>query len=915
MGLPLGEVRLECDAWVDEEALRARMPLVAGEVVTAERLALARRVLDEAQIFRRIGAGVHAEGGLAVVVFRLERRRVIAGVSVRGYDRLNWREVHRVLRLRTGSFYDREAVEAARQRLATRYRRAGYPNASVTYEVDERPGEADVDFAIDEGAPLLVAAAVVAGETGMAAAELQEELSPLVGKPYERALLRQGDKLVLGRLREAGYYDAEVDGEWVQSGPEAGVLWYTVIVGESTKVEFHGNVRFSPADLLALMDFKTRLVVTGGAWRELARRITRAYEEAGYYRVRVRWNIVEGEPRRVVYTIDEGRRFEVRRVRFAGNAEMPAGELEAQMNTRPARWLPWPRQGAFVRSVLDEDLRRLWYFYREQGFASAEIVDAPVSVDDDTGEIVVTVVVDEGPRTVVEAVEKPDLGGLGPAAKPAGMRLTPGAPLRPADLEADAASIRAVLQRDGYGEATVEPVVTRHRGDGVELAEIGWHVERGPRREIGAVLVQGNVDTRDQTILGQLPFAPGDPLDATALQRGQDAVYQLGTYRSVAVQPLGPPAPVQDVGVSVVPRPPGAVQWGAGYNTRDGITGFGEISYQNLGHRARRVMLYALGSVIPNDLSQTQFLSIAGYREPQFLDSAWQWNSEVVGERNTKNINQYFILRGNVGSGLTRELMEPRLKGGGEAQLQYADTFAVKPVSLRGVDAGDSYTTALSPFLVFDGRDDSFVPTGGVFETLRLRYAFPGASTVQFGKVDFQHSQALPLAPWLTFAYSARAAYGIAISGAPVLPIRERFFLGGSTSVRGYDENSIGPVDPVDTPVGGDLAGVLSLELRVPIPILDKLSAAVFNDNGALFLTQCGKNCERNGYPGPDSPPIPAPAVRGNAVTWSNIRQSVGPGLRYLTPVGPISLDYGFKINRRAGESVGAVAFNISGTF
>jgi outer membrane protein insertion porin family len=354
------------------------------------------------------------------------------------------------------------------------------------------------------------------------------------------------------------------------------------------------------------------------------------------------------------------------------------------------------------------------------------------------------------------------------------------------------------------------------------------------------------------------------------------------------------------------------VQWGAGYNTRDGITGFAEIGYDNVGHRARRLTLRGQGSVIPDDPSQTQFLAILGFREPHFLDSEWQWNSELIGERSTKTIDQFSVLRGSLGNGFTRDLL-PRLKGGAELQVERADVFDVEPKSFLAVDEGVGYTTALSPFLIFDGRNDPFVPTSGVFDSLRLRYAPPGVSTVQFGKVNLQHSQAFPLATWLSFIYSARIAYGRAFSGAPILPIRERYFLGGATTIRGFAENSLGPTDPFGNPTGGDLAMVLSLEWRVPI--IYQLSAAVFTDNGALFLTQCDARCERLGFPGPRLEPLEPPAVRNNAFTFKNFRHSVGPGLRYMTPIGPIALDYGFKLDRRPGESIGEVHFSISGTF
>jgi outer membrane protein insertion porin family len=531
-------------------------------------------------------------------------------------------------------------------------------------------------------------------------------------------------------------------------------------------------------------------------------------------------------------------------------------------------------------------------------------------VDDADGSIDVTVVIDEGPRTIVETVRAPDLSELPPDRQQLELRLAPDQPLLPAALDADREAIRRALRSDGYTDATVEPVVTQRPAGSTVLAVVEWKIEPGPRRTIGQVVVQGNVETRNDVVLRELPFRSGDPLDPELLRRGQDRIFQLGTYRSVAVQPLQPVAPVQDVGVDVVPRPPGSIQWGVGYNTRDGITAFGEIAYDNIARSARRLSLRGVGSVLPDDASETQFLTILAYRDPQFLGTPWQWTSELIGERSTRTIDQFSVLRGSLGNGFARDLSE-RLTGGGELQLERADTFDVKPTSFREEDQGVSYTTALSPFLLYDGRNNPFAPTSGVFESARLRYAPPGVSTVQLGKLNLQHSQAFPLARWLSFIYSARVGYGRAFSGGPVLPIRERYFLGGSTTVRGFSENSLGPIDCTEDPmtgkcttsnvIGGDLAMVLSLEWRVPI--IGQLSAAAFNDNGALFLTQCGSQCRRDR------------GVRENAFTLENFRHSVGPGLRYMTPVGPINLDYGFKLDRRDGESIGEVHFSISGTF
>jgi outer membrane protein insertion porin family len=914
MGLPLRAIHFVADAWIDEDGLRALLPLQIGAPLTTDDLAGAEQRLERTGIFRSIEVRTRAEDGAAIVLFDVKRKRIITDVSVVGYDVLKWRDAYRLARLRSGAFYDPEGVDAARQRLMRRYAQLGYPHAEVRSDVRLRPGEADVLLTIDEGKPEMVSAVVVTGahgtaDTGVPPVELVKAARSLVRKPHRRNAAHDGERLLLTRLRHDGFYGAQIDSEWVSSGDDTGVLWFTVDPGVKSAVVIEGNHARSDAQLLGLMDLDTRLIITDGTWRELARRMTRAYQDRGYYRVQVRLRVDDGPPRRIVFSIDEGRRYRVRRVDFAGNREMPADRLRAEMNIQPARWLPWPRSGAFVRSVFDEDLRRLWYFYREQGFADAEIVDAPVDIDDATGAIDVTVVIDEGPRTIVETVEAPDLAVLPTDVPTPKLAVAVGEPLRPAALDADKRAITAALRSGGYVDASVEPVVARRNAGETAPAAVGWKIDRGVQHTIGAVIVQGNVETRDATILRELPFERGDPLDPDALRRGQDQIYQLGTYRSVSVQPINPTDPVEDIGVEVVPRPPGSLQWGGGYNTRDGITGFAELTYDNLGHRARRITLRAQGSVVPDDPSSTQFLSLIGYRQPRFLGTAWQWNTELLGVRSTKTIDQYDILLATLGNGVVRELL-PGLKFGTEMTLERADVFDVKPQAFVDTDSGIQYTTALSPSLTYDARNDPFAPTSGYFESARLRYAPGGVSSVHFAKLNMQHSQAFPLADWLSFIYTARLGYGYAFSGAPVLPIRERYFLGGSTTVRGFAENSLGPVWCTPTGkacggngivTGGDLAMVLSLEWRVPI--IYQLSAAVFNDNGGLFLTQCDESCrqQRN--------------VQNDAFTWKNIRHSVGPGLRYMTPVGPISLDYGFKLQRRSFESIGEVHFSISGTF
>ncbi|MFN8640602.1 MAG: POTRA domain-containing protein [Candidatus Binatia bacterium] len=172
LGLPLAAVRFVCDAWFDEAAVRQELPLHRGEPVTAAQLAETRAVLERVDIFRDIEIDPLVEQGEAVVLIRLKRRQVLTGFRVRGYRALNWRTVFRSLRLRTGTFYDSEQLEAARQRLIERYDQSGYPAAEVSARVRKRAGEVELDIAIREGEPQRVRVVAVTGDTGVPDREL-----------------------------------------------------------------------------------------------------------------------------------------------------------------------------------------------------------------------------------------------------------------------------------------------------------------------------------------------------------------------------------------------------------------------------------------------------------------------------------------------------------------------------------------------------------------------------------------------------------------------------------------------------------------------------------------------------------------------------------------------------------------------
>jgi outer membrane protein insertion porin family len=932
LGQPIVAVEFECAAPIDVPGLAQLMPMKTGDPLRSEDLKEAKWRLEQNHLFTKVAIDPQARGNGVAVVIHLARKPIVNRIHFEGNDAISDRELHRVVRLRESMALTGKLRNYSVDRIRKRYAAEGFDAARVEAEVRTRsPGEVDVIFHIDEGKPLRVGIVEIEGPLPLPENEVRSAIGIGVGDRYARDRQRTAEKAVVRLLRNRGYDEVEVKSKWEREPGEVGRLHFRVDPGPLFRIEFAGNHQFSDHKLLDLIELPKRPIVTDGTWRELARRAQRAYQEKGYYFAKVDLRIDTGPPKSVRFTIDEGRRFHVARVDFEGDHGVATGELGAIMATRPPSWIPW-RRGVLLDDVLDDDLKRLWYLYRRHGFESAEIVDQRRRFDQEKGAVSISIVVDEGRQTMVRRIER---NGVEPIAdRLPKLALEVGQPLDAQKLDSDRRALLAALATAGYTEAKVETRVEKEVAGETQAATVYFEATPMEQQRVGTVIVQNNFDTRAAVIVRELPFQEGNPLNPEALLQGQTNVYKLGIFRSVTVRPLhvkSEPEPAtpsempavaehraaakkncQDVAVSVAEKPPGSLQWGAGYNTRDGFRGFGEVSQDNLQGLARRISLRGDFNLQPGDLTPNEYLGNLGFRERQLIGTKWTFRSNLIGQRSTRSVDQFSLERFALISALERTVL-PGLQVGVETQIEQAQVFNLAPdvVHFNGRDQGRLRTMGVGPFAIYDGRDDPFVPRRGVFDSLRVRVAPRQFGTdIPLVKVSAQHAQYVPLGDEMTFVYVARTGWARAYDDGDTVPIRERFFLGGRTTVRGFSENQIGPKGnaftdakgtfvPGGDPLGGSLALNLNTELR--FPLLYGFGGVVFADGGGVYLeNRTGATASCSGC---------------GSISIHDFRRSSGLGLRYITPVGPISLDYGFKLDRRADESVGEVHFSVGTTF
>ncbi len=909
--------RIVANDWVDEAGVERTIGWRAGQTWSVERRQAAQRALEETQIFRAVSVALEPSGGECNLLLRLHRKPTIAVIDVRGaassrfevvrelwrwasgkrdpVESLREEELRRLVGIRLGNSFDSDLLDRGTKRILQRYAARGFHSAQVATRVREIEGnEVEIVIDVDAGVPMLVEQVSVEADGEAIQSAVLESLESSLGAARTRALLRDVRRGVRRRLRELGYHESRVRVAWQQLADFSGGLSIEVEAGPRRSIEITGNESLGRSSLLNLDDLYGRAIVTDGTWRRLARSMRAHYQKKGFYEAEV--SVDTGRPDRIEFQVVEGGRYSVGDVVISGNGALDEAELKAVIATG-RRGLPLFGAARVTTAGIEEDLERLLHAYRKRGFESVS-VDASVDLDREEGVAIVTFAVEEGPLSVLSDVRGwAALDDLLPEhGLPAAVS---GQPFDASAVAQRRDEVEALLRRRGYRNARVQ--VESHRSDasgGRVPVGVDWQIDAGPRVEIGDVIVRGNSDVADVVIRRDLPLESGQPVDTDALLDAQQKVYDNGVFRNVSIAPVesggdrggGDAVAVRrDVAVAVSPRPPGRVGYGVGYDTRQGLTAFAEIAYANLNHRAQSLRLRGQVGVDPKeDIEPAQYVVSASFVEPRLLDGPWEGRVSGVGERNTRTIDQFDIERYSFFTGTGRDLGD-RLRLTLDLQVERAHVFNVLPITFRDRDERDAWTTALSPALVFDGRDSAFDPRSGFFESLRLRYALPGVSDTDLIEIDTQHTHFIPLWRDWTFVYSLRAGWVRSLDDSPVVPIRQRYFLGGGESVRGFAVNSLGPYDGNGNEIGGDLALITKSEVR--IPLFWGIGLVVFFDAGGNYLVRSGRDL--------DAAPSSVAAIRDGSFSLDNFRRAAGLGLRYVTPVGPISVDYGIKLDRR----------------
>ena len=905
-GTTVASLSFRGDAPVDEVYAARIVTLQKGALLTDAAVRESLRNLFATQWFADLWVEVEkGEAGTAVVIGYSAAPR-IRSLSLVGPGIPSASALKDAIALSKGDFWDPDRGRNA-EGAATRFlRNRGYFEASVRtgVELHAEDGSVDVVFTVVVGPPARTGTAeLVGGTSPVAAADLLGAARLKPGKPYREAAARHDAERYAARLRAKGFARAEVrfEGEVYDAAARTATPRYAVFVGPRLVLNVdgakEGDVRNhagapwakgSPPDEDSI--------------RKFAGILKQEYQEKGCARaeVSVRFGTTEGEEV-VSFRIRPGDRYAVSSVSVEGNAGIPTRDILPLLATK-ARGLA--STGRVVDSVLTTDRETIEALYRSRGYTKAKVL-APV-VAGGSGPFLLSVVfpIEEGARSVVG--ERVVEGAVAVRVKEVESRLAvrTGAPFRPTDVDSDVAAIRSLLADRGFALSRVDAVVTPLEGtlDEPSRVTVKYSLFEGTELQAGKTIVRGNRVTRISEIEREFTYKEGDPLSYARIAETEQRLARLGIFQRIDMASL-PPTPGSNkvpLLLTVSETKPWSLLYGLGAEYDPGAArrinprlSLG-VSYYNL-----------FGGAIT-----TSFEARYSAREDRILFAARKRSIfETFGPaaftiyRADQTFATYSVFRVGTFFEVEKKLSE-KVKATFRYQYEIVTPTADDPSILGGIERQDQpiRISSLGAALIRDTRDDPAAPRTGWFVLGDAKWAFSlFEADAKFLKLAGQAARFFPMGKTVlaaSFRVGAIASFGSCdpsqFPACPPnleVPIVERFFAGGRTTHRAFPLDNLGIEGQTlsnGSGIGGNALLLANVEWRLPI----------WGDLGLTVLFDAG-----NVWAGP------------SYVKLSQIRYGTGLGLAFMTPVGPLRLEYGLKLDRKPGEDPGAFNFSIGYPF
>ncbi len=631
--------------------------------------------------------------------------------------------------------------------------------------------------------------------------------------------------------------------------------------------------------------------------------LKRQYLSRGLYGVQITTTVTPIERNRVniSFAVDEGEVTRIKQINIIGNKAFSEKELLSLLNLRTPGWFTWyTKADQYSKQKLTGDIEALRSYYLNRGYLEMQVESTQVSITPDKKDIYITININEGEKYTVSGVklEGEMLGREG--------ELRSLVQLQPGDVysgEKLAESVKKITERMGnfgyaFANVNANPDINR------EKREVSFTVliDPGKRVYVRRINIAGNTKTRDEVVRREFRQFEDSWYDGEKIRLSRDRVDRLGYFTEVGIETPEVPGTTDqvDLNMSVKEKPTGNILLGAGFSSSEKVMLTGSIQQANA---------FGSGNTLGVDVNTSRRNRTIALTQstPYFTDDGVSRSYEVF-LRTTRppevNTGDYVVKTtgANVKFGVPFSEVDTVFFGAGVERTQvttytgvpgFNDSPELYKRYVQDFGNGTEATTTSFPLTAAwqrDNRDSALVPTTGRYQRVNFEVAPTGS--LKYYRAVYQHQYFTPILRAITLALNGEIDYGRGLGGKPY-PIFKNFYAGGIGSVRGYEGSSLGPKASNGDPLGGASRIIANVELQFPFP-------GSGNDRTLRWFTFFDAG---NVY------------AEGAKFQVSDLRYSVGAGISWVSPIGPLKLSFGVPLNKKEDDRKQSFQFQLGTGF
>lgn len=850
------------------EQLIRILPFKEGDIFSLAEIAKGMNVLKKTGLFENILWETEERGNAVVVIISLTPVKFIKLIKFKGAFPLFESDLRKTIQIREGAPFDYEKIKKDEQRLEILLENEGYFNSQVTAkaEPDKKTGDLILVFEISKGFTYNLFDVRPHGNTVFSDFWIRSVFRRHMLLRYRRESLESAVVDLLDMYRSRGYFEARIKVRKI----ELDKVFRTVVVyldieeGEKAVVKMKGDKHISGRKLRKQMTLLEEQSIDEFDVGTSARKMEELYRSRGYRNVKVTYTIEvketkEGRTHFITFFIEPGEKVVVRKVVFKGRVEFTSSKLEKQILTGRKKHF-W-QEPVLVDSVLADDVVALETFYKKWGFEDVQVATPELVFNKRGTKVKVYFPIQEGKQTTVGTVSFEGIEFFEPQDAMSALYLLPGVVFDSSQLAQDKQRLLLLYANHGFPYAEVAQRVEHENTPHGRLVHITYSIRENERVHVGEFIIRGNYKTHARVLTREIELVQGGPFSYEELINSRRNLRSLGFLSAVRLDTIGLEEGLDTAHLLLLVQEARARSFdiGVGYDSEYGpLASFGAKNLNLLG-LGKTGKLTLMGGGLLNQAEIT-------YSDPRFL--GFRVMADISGALSYYDREAFDLMQASARFALFRRLSQ-----------KFSLTFALRTEwndlsnvidqeAVADIDVTENILSAIGPELVYDTRNDFINPSEGSLIISR----------VEFGEDFLNASNWIKSFFHATHYYCGEGAAVLVLSlrfghiepiGASLVPIQEAFFVGGSRTVRGYSEEGLGPHTADGKPIGGLDMIITNLELR--FPIWNIIHGVLFVDSGQVASSIA-------------------------EISIDNQLFTVGTGIRLYTPVGPVRLDWGYKL-------------------